>query len=221
MTLGPGRPRQRPQVLGTAPLTRDELAAFTPSQVAGKVQKFRDSHHRVARLFAFGLRPGEVAEQSGYSLSRISTLYADPAFLELIAVYRKDVDEGFREQSDEYYSTVIANRVVAARRLNDKLLDDEEEFTISQLVAVHADAADRTGYPKRSVAVNVNVDFAAKLDQAIKRSATVRTLEAKALPPPLPDHSPDGGEGAAPAKAAERPTMTAQSEPPPLFRRRA
>lgn len=220
--FGPGRPRQRPQVLGTAPLTKEELLTYTPRKNEGKVAKFRDSHHKVARLFATGMRPGEVATASGYSLCRISTLWADPAFQELIAVYRKEFNEHFAEvvAEDQYYTTINANRVIAARRLNDKLLDDEEEFTVSQLVAVHADAADRTGYPKRSVAVNVNVDFAAKLDQAIKRSSQVRTLEAKALPPPLPGSQPrDRGEGAGQAKAGSPlTTMTATSAP---LRRRA
>lgn len=218
--FGPGRPRSRPEVLGTAPLTKEELLTYTPAKNTNKVAVFRDSHHRVARLFAFGMKPGEVADAAGYSLSRISTLWADPAFQELVAVYRREVNEGFREEADEYYATVNANRVIAARRLNDKLTDDDEDFTVAQLVAVHADAADRTGYPKRSVAVNVNVDFAAKLDQAIKRSATVRTIEAKALPPPsLSVHSPDGGQGAAPAKAdGSRQPVTATSEP---LRRRA
>lgn len=139
------------------------------------VKVYRDSHHMVARLFATGLRPGAVAARVGYSLGRVSTLYADPAFKELIASYRDSVDEEWKESVDEYFETVAANRTIAARLINDKLSDaDHSDVSFRELVAIHGDAADRTGYPKRSVAVNVNVDFAARLDQAIKRSAGAR-----------------------------------------------
>lgn len=215
--LGPGRPRQKPEIYSVEPLTKAEVMSHTPRKVAGRVATFRDSHHRVARLFAFGMRPGEVAAASGYSLGRVSTLYADPAFQELIAVYRKEIDAGFIEQADEYYATVNSNRVIAARLLNDKLIESEpNDLTVSQLVAIHSDAADRTGYPKRSVAVNVNVDFAAKLDQAIKRSASVRQIESKAVPAPVQQPA-IGGMGAAP-ELAGNPSQPASSEP---LRRRA
>lgn len=211
--LGAGRPAIKPEITSTSALTKADIDGFIPAKVAGKVATFRDSHHMVARLFALGLRPGEVASRSGYSLSRISTLSTDPAFKELVAVYRKDVNEEFREAADEYFETITANRVIAARRLNDMLSDEEREFTPSQLVAIHSDSADRTGYPKRTVAVNVNVDFAARLERAVQRSKSIQ-----ALPAPSHQGSAAGG-GPGEATAVEPPRELKQEVLPPLRRR--
>lgn len=172
--LGAGRPSKKPSVDVVRELTQAEVAGMTRGR-SPSVKKFRDSHHMVARLFAMGLRPGEVAARAGYSLGRVSTLSNDPAFQELVATYRDDVDQEFKETADEYFDIAISNRIMAARLINDKLVDAEpDDVSLRELVTIHADAADRTGYPKRSVAVNVNVDFAAQLDRAIKRSTGAR-----------------------------------------------
>lgn len=171
--FGKGRPRKSPSIDSVRELAPAELENLIRGK-GSSVKKFRDSHHRLARLFASGLRPGEVAELGGYSLVRVSTLYGDPAFKELIASYRNSVDVSWRESVDEYYEVINSNRTLAARLINDKLSEAEpEDLPLNQLVAIHADAADRTGYPKRTVAVNVNTDFASLLDRAIKRSGQV------------------------------------------------
>lgn len=187
--LGRGRPSQRPSILGVSDLTRGEVAEISRGAKPA-VKVFRDSHHMVARLFAVGLRPGEVSARSGYSLNRISTLYGSPAFKELIAQYRDSVNDGWKESVDEYFDLVTANRTISARLLNDKLsVAEPDDLSVRELVAIHADSADRSGYPKRSVAVNVNLDFAAKLDAAIQRSDKARVIEH--VPSPSPSPSPD------------------------------
>lgn len=195
MALGAGRPPKQAKVLGVRELTREEVLGTSRGK-APAIKSIRDSHHMVARLFALGLRPGEVAERSGYSLGRISVLYADPALRDLIEKYRGNVDASFREAADEYYSTVSANRVMAARLLNDKLCSVEpEDISIRELVVIHADAADRTGYPKRQVAVNFNVDFAARLDNALKRSEQARVISPAFTPASMETSPHDRGEG--------------------------
>jgi len=137
------------------------------------VKAFKDSHHLVARLFAAGLRPGEVAERAGYSGTRISTLLADPSFQNLIAEYRREETIAFALTRDDYYDRATRARNIALRLVEDKLADvDPDDVTIRELMGIHDSLADRTGYGKRSTQVNVNVDFAAQLDRAIKRSAT-------------------------------------------------
>lgn len=181
--FGPGRPSKNKLVDGVAELSPADIASAQRAPQS-RVQTLRDSHHRLARLLASGLKQVEVAEISGYSANRIAQLRQDPAFMELVEHYRKMVNEGFVEAADEYYRTVSANRAIAARLINDKLSDEETaaEIPIRTLLAVHSDAADRTGYPKRTLAVNVNLDFAARLEKAVKRSKEVKTIEAKAEP---------------------------------------
>lgn len=180
--LGVGRPAIHPKVNGVRELSQQDVATLEHGAPPA-AKALRDSHHRLARMIALGLRGDELLEASGYGSGRISVLRADPAFQDLIAHYRNMVNEGFLEGADEYYRTVSANRTIAARRINDKLTEDDEDIPLRTLLAIHSDAADRTGYPKRSVAVNVNVDFAAKLEKAVQRSKTVRQIEEKPLSP--------------------------------------
>jgi hypothetical protein len=183
MTFGPGRPaKPEPQILGIRYLEEGE--ADGPRGHSAPIKALRDSHHMIARLLALGLPVGEVAYRTGYSLTRVSTLKRAPAVQELIAHYRAQVDEAYGNSTQEYFTYANQNRNASARMINDKLMSGEpEDFSVQQLVAIHADFADRTGFPKRSLAVNVNLDFAAALDRAIARS---REVACEAVTPPLP-----------------------------------
>lgn len=173
--FGPGRPAKKPSIDSVRELGAADLKGLVRGR-SPSVKQFRDSHHMVARLFAMGMRPGAVAAKIGYSLGRVSTLYNDPAFRELIETYKASVDDEWKESIDEYFELMSANRTMAARLINDKLSEAEpDDLPLNQLVAIHADAADRTGYPKRTVALNINTDFASLLDRAIKRSNQVAT----------------------------------------------
>lgn len=207
-------PSGKPEIHYTDDLTLADLERYKPlpSRGSAGIKFMRNSHHRLARLIARGLRQNEAAEVAGYSRQTVAIYMRDPTFQQLVSEYEKTEPRAEMAEVDEYYSVVIDNRITAARRLNDKLHDEEEEFTVAQLVAIHGDSADRTGYPKRQVAVNVNVDFASRLDRAISRSREVKAL------PPLIEHDPVSAsgvvsEGASPSRV--------EVLPPPTFRRRA
>lgn len=172
MSFGAGRPASKPSIDGVRELTSEDIATYVPGR-ATTLKNIKDSHHMLARMFAIGLRPGEVAKRTGYSPTRLSVLRSDPAFIELVEQYKASVDTTWEENVDEYFELMAQNRIKTARLINEKLEeaeDDIDKVSFRDLVSIHSDAADRTGYPKRSVAVNVNVDFAAKLDAAIKRT---------------------------------------------------
>lgn len=143
------------------------------------VETIKDSHHMLARLFALGYTSNEVSEMAGYSISRCSILRNDPLFIELVNHYKGMVDEQFKETTDEYFRLAEAARVKTMRMINDKL-DDEEELSVSELLKIHDSTADRTGYPKRTIAHNVTTDFAARLDQAIVRSNKAKVINQPA-----------------------------------------
>jgi hypothetical protein len=142
---------------------------------------------------AAGFRPEEVAWRSGYSIQRIGSLIHTPAFVELVAKYRDKVDAKFLESIDDFKELAIGNMIKAERMTAEKLEEHEEEGTyppIRDLIAISRDAADRFGYGKHQTNVNVNVDYAAKLEQTIARSKGV-TIEAERVPtlapqPPTP-----------------------------------
>jgi hypothetical protein len=194
--LGRGRPSKRPGIGAVRELRREELAA--PRAKSTTVQKFRDSHHRMARLFASGLRVSEVAELTGYSVSRVSLFHTSPAFQDLIAEKRKVEDEITRDQIAQYNQLILSNGMKAERKLADKLDDDDdsEELSVRELISIARDAADRVGLSKRSVQTNVNLDFAQLLDRAIARSGVASELPRSGelkLVASSPDKAPGRG----------------------------
>lgn len=177
--FGRGRPGKSPDITGVEELRAEDLAGLKRGRVPA-VKNLKDSHHMVARLLAIGLRPGEVADRTGYSRVRISILQADPSFQELMVHYRSAENEVFYEARDEYYDTQTSGRNKAARQIIDQLDEADEsgeKIPLRTLLSIHDSFADRTGYGKRSTQVNINVDFAAKLDQAIKKANNVKTID--------------------------------------------
>lgn len=173
-------------------LTRPELEILKEPRKGNTVQSLKDSHHRVARLCAMGLRRADIVEQSGYGYGRVSALLKDPAFQNLIAEYRKEITASAREQMDEYHSMLTGNMIRAERLIADKLEAAETEEGISiptrDLIAIARDAADRTGYGKKQTNVNVNVDLAAQLEKARARSA--RVIPVARAPAIAPTNAP-------------------------------
>lgn len=202
-----------PKILAVRPLTRNDLACLRDKRPPQGVTKvFKDHHHRIARLTAMGLRPYEVQAQCGLSATRWVQLKDDPAFQELVAQYRKRVDERFGDSAAELFERVSANtlnaEILVSERL-EKALDGEEDIPIKTLLAISRDGADRVGLPKQKVNsnTNVNLDFAAMLEAAAKRSGRSNVIDAvptravsgpKALSPHPPsaqsiDQCRDGG----------------------------
>lgn len=153
--------------------------------LSGATQRFRDPHHRVARLFASGLRIGEVTERCGYSYQRVHTLHADPAFQNLIAKYRDQVDAAFVKNADDFYDQATSNMRKAEAMLAEKLEMAEEageHLPTRDLIAISGDRMDRFGYGKKQTNLNVNADFASLLEKAIARSG--KTIEGSVLQSP-------------------------------------
>jgi hypothetical protein len=193
--LGRGRRAAHPSIGVVRELTREEVLVPERGRVA--IQKYRDSHHRMARLFAAGLRVGEVAELTGYSFNRVSMFHSTPSFQELIAEKRKVEDEVARDTIQAYNEMILANGMKAERKLADRLdADDEvEEMSVRELIGISRDAADRVGLSKKSVQTNVSVDFASLLDRAIARTqATLpRSGDLKLISETPPGVVPDRG----------------------------
>jgi len=185
MALHRGKISTKPEILSVRPLTREDLALIPEKRepIHGIVRRFRDPHHRVARLFASGLRVGEVVERSGYSYNRVKTLHDDPAFQQLIAKYREKVDASFVANADEFYDLATSNMRKAETMIAERLEKAEEEdidLPLKTLVDISGDRMDRFGYGKRQTNLNVNADFASLLEKAIQRSG--KTIEAVVNP---------------------------------------
>lgn len=152
------------------------------------LRRLRDSHHRIAKLLADGLRPGEVSQITGYSLSRISVLQADPAMQELIAFY---TENKIKEYSD-FHARMADLGMDALQELHARLDEDPDKMDNDFLRGLVKDLADRTGHAPVSKNVNINahVNLADRLTRARQRADAVENQgslapgEVELLPPP-------------------------------------
>jgi hypothetical protein len=157
------------------------------------VKRFRDSHHKMALLFAEGLRPSEIAALTGYSRERVSYFSHDPAFRELVAKYQPEAIARTRSELEEargYMTNVV---VKGWRQLSEHFDQSDEEgelLPIKEIIPAVADGADRIGLGKHSTTTNINVDFAKSLEAAIRRSGKVIDFPTKQVPPPAQPDPP-------------------------------
>jgi hypothetical protein len=194
----------------TALVASDLERLKEPRFVAPTLQKLRDSHHMIARLAAMGLRTTKIAEQVGYSYQRVQALLASPAMDELVAKYRLKVDDEFVEQADSFFSIATSNMLAAERHIADAIAEADEAgelIPIRTALAISRDAADRFGYGKKTQNLNINVDFAAQLEKAIKRSG--KTIDSVA------DSGP-ARQLPAPQSSQRTPTQQPVIQPQPL-----
>lgn len=182
-------------------LERKDLAVLSIARPAVTIQTLRDTHHRIARAVASGLSNGDVAMTCGISYNRVSILKADPAFMELVAHYRAILTAEWAEVADPVTDYLRQNALKAQAMLSDKLdhATEQGEFLPTRdLLGIAELGLDRTGYGKVNKNVNINVDFAAKLEAAKKRSdelRSVRTIEAS-------PHAPQSVPGTMPTPAS-------------------
>lgn len=199
---------QSPEVSDIRVLTRADLAVLSIPRPTNSIQNIRDTHHRVARAVAAGLSNAEVASVTGFSYSRVSILRADPAFRELVAHKRAMIDAEFAATADPVIDYLKSNALKAAAMLSDKLdhaMENNEFLPTRDLVAIQETGFDRTGYGKVNKNVNINVDFAAQLEAARKRSAGARQIEATVVPTQRPQSPPSVASHPSPARSAASP----------------
>lgn len=154
-------------------------------KVSAAFLRFRESHHAIARMFAAGMTISMVAHKTGYTRRRLHLLLSDPSFQELVKEKAKSKEDKIAEVADEYDSIQISTMLMAARMLNDRVAEAEETgegLSTRELLTIVKDTADRHGYGPKSTRLNINVDFASRLDLAIEQSDRVIEARAEGLP---------------------------------------
>lgn len=162
------------------PATRADVAGLAEDKPAHRISRLRDSHHNVAKALASGMSLTAAAAFCGYSVGRLQMLRGDPAFEELVAKYREIDMKLWTEKRDQYHETMSSVGRKAWRQIEEQLDDadeSQEPIPLTILTKIAADASDRVGYMKKSATLNVNVDFAARLESAIARSRKVIEAE--------------------------------------------
>lgn len=181
-------PTLKPIPIGTpAPLSVNDLSRLHEGDRTGRtVQRLRASHHKIARLAAYGFTNKAIAAHTGYTKERVGQLLGSPAMKELVAVYMEKLEEREAENLDAYLDMKTANMIAAERHIADHIaeLDEAGELLpVKTALAISSDGADRTGYGKRQTNLNINADFASMLEKAIKRSGKIIEGVAGSNPP--------------------------------------
>lgn len=181
-----GKLARHPRILSVRPLEREDLARLREKRVGPpRVKMLRRQHHRVARLIALGYRDPDIARLSGYTISRITSLKADPAVQELIATFDRKVEEDFESKIDNIHEEMCEVKLRALTLVQDRIdlaMDDENPSPIAlkELVSLFGEMADRTGHGKHSTVRNENVNFAEMMKQLARSSGRSNVIDAKA-----------------------------------------
>ena len=163
---------------------------------------FRNTHHRLAQLFAMGLSRKEISAITGLSYTRLATHENDPTFRELITKYEPDIVQARKDRADEFASLEFESAMTAARLKQRKLQlaeetadaaeDAGEEVKLpafSELLAVTSDFGDRFGYGKQSRQTNEIVDFAKMMEVRMAQMGKATVIDA------VGHHTASGLEG--------------------------
>jgi hypothetical protein len=213
-----------PEISNIRAIERADLAHLSAKRPPNQLQSLTDNHHRIARALASGMSVTDAATTCGMSINRISVLRSDPAFADLIAHYRAIITAEWAEE-DTVIQFLRGNAVKAQAMIADKLdkAADEGEFLPTRdLLGIAELGLDRTGYGKVNKNLNVNIDFAAKLDAARSRLATTTAKRSSRSEPklinPSPPLSPVGLARPQPSDGST-PAFKSPAHPTPSFRR--
>lgn len=122
----------------------EEIGALTiPS--SSSITRLRHSHHLLARALAEGRTAVQAAAISGYDPSTVYRLQADPAFQELLAHYKSQVDDIFAAVQDR----IGALGLSFLDELQHRLESNPQEFKVGQLLAAAQALLDRSVAPSK------------------------------------------------------------------------
>lgn len=190
MTLHRGKLAKHPRVLSVRPLTREDLARLhaDAGRVVPRVRVYRETHHRLARLCAAGLRSEEICRITGYSPQRLITLRQDPAFAQLIVEYKSKLDDNWARNPDHRAEIAIENLNRMEQMISDHL-DEADESGVKipwkELIVAIADREDRFGHSKRSqLNANHTIGFAKGLERAMAVRGQSQVIDARVVPLP-------------------------------------
>lgn len=150
-----------PRLQTRSPVPED--LASLPAQVSC-VARLRHTHHLLARVLAEGKTPVQAAALSGYSLSTIYSLQKDPAFQELLAHYKAQVDDIFASIHERLGALGIA----FLDEIQERLEHSPETFSLSQLRQMAEFLLDRSVAPAKGAAkggsggggnLSIKIDF--------------------------------------------------------------
>lgn len=188
----------------------------------GAVLRIRDRHHQLARLVAQDIDRDRICKVMGMTRPRLDMLCDQtPAFQELVIYYEGRNIPGQHAAVEEYVDLLERNMIAAELEIADRLAEDPTKFSVSELHKVARDSADRLGFSKHSVNLNVNVTLKDRLEGLRRRSrgapagagsggGDVSTVLPDRSAPPLLELRADPVQASPSPARPERPEGTAK-----------
>lgn len=158
---GPGRPAKplEAEIVRPLEIADLELAAVTERRSAPPpLKRITDRHHALARLLAAGTPEGEAALILNYDPSRISILKNSPAFQELLALYRAEVDREFATTLDH----MAGLSRDALLELRERLEEDPDKFSNRELLSITTDLIDRADLDEGTSKLPTRIELVAQ-----------------------------------------------------------
>ena len=180
---GPGRLPLPLEAEYVRDITEADLAimAVKPlGSMSPALKRITDRHHSLARLLASGVSEGEAAMITGYDVSRVSILKNSPAFQELLALYQSEVKREF-VTTLEHMAGIARD---AALILRERMEENPDRFTNSELVKMNIDMADRTTEPPGTVDLPEIIELTAPTSAPRVSDSAPLISEPLALPAP-------------------------------------
>lgn len=176
--LGSRPPPSEVVVVREAAMSDYECAGQASSATDFQPRKLTERHHALARALAMGLKDHEAANRVGYDKQMLVILKRSPAFLDLVEVYRSEVNLAFVDHAEQL-AGLATDAILAIR---DRLEEDPEAFGTRMLLEIATTVGDRAGYGpiKRTENVNVNVSLGEKLALARARVAQMKDITPNA-----------------------------------------
>ena len=143
------------EVVRLLPSDLDDLSL--PAERPSSLKRIRDHHHLIARLVAEGKRTSDIASQVGLSMSRVSILKGDPAFQQLVEMYRTNLNQLHDANFATNDQKMAMLEAEAADELLDRMHETPEEFSSDQLMKIWEFCLDRrVGKITKNYNLNVN-----------------------------------------------------------------
>ena len=146
------------------------------------IAKLRYQHHKLAQLLANGTGEGEASLITGYSISRISILKADPAFKQLLSHYIGVNQEVFIDL--QHRMAGLAGNALDEQQ--DRLDETPEVITNKELIEAAKVANDRGGNNpvQRTLSTNIVLTPAdiAEIKKEVKGLENGRIIEGELAP---------------------------------------
>lgn len=166
-----------------------------PVKTPSSLKRIRDVHHRIARRVAAGKGTGEIAQELGYSMSRISILKGDPAFQQLVEVYRKRLDEIEDDIHAKLYNTIVAAKMEAWEHILTRMDEQGEDMPLSEHRQTIELANNELGLSATRI-ITTNVD----MSRIAQREALGRERQARLIAPA--DGAVEGETASSPARSS-------------------